>query len=150
VQRKFFLANCSIQAFKSCLAVLLFTCCACTFQGKVLAKFGTFNTCNLILPHFIQRCYLGCTNLNNSENYFNAATSTKMLCMMQNTLTVLRIISTLQPPHCMKRKITCVVLFVEGPNRSHFFSFWHLLLNHSLHIYLSFCDICLSYIWTQK
>jgi hypothetical protein len=96
-------------AFKSCLGVLLFTCCACTFQGKVLAKFGTFNTCNLILPHFIQRCYLGCTNLNNSENYFNAATSTKMLCMMQNTLTVLRIISTLQPPPCMKRKITCVV-----------------------------------------
>jgi len=27
---------------------------------ELLAKFGTFNTCNLILPHFIQRCYLGC------------------------------------------------------------------------------------------
>jgi hypothetical protein len=81
---------------------------------ELLAKFGTFNTCNLILPHFIQRCYLGCTNLNNSKNYFNATTSTKMLFRMQNTLTVLRIISTLQPPPCMKRKITCVVCCGEG------------------------------------
>jgi hypothetical protein len=94
-------------AFKSCLGVLLFTCCACTFKGA-FSKFGTFNTCNLILPHFIQRCYLGCTNLNNYENYFNVATFTKMF-RMQNTLTVLRIISTLQPPPCMKRNITCVI-----------------------------------------
>jgi len=95
-------------AFKSWLGVLLFACCACTFQGA-FSKFGTFNTCNLILPHFIQRCSLGCTKLSNSENYFNTATSTKMLFRMQNTSTVLRIISTLQPPPCMKRKIICVV-----------------------------------------
>jgi hypothetical protein len=107
--KKVFLANCSNQLPLRVALVYYSLHVVHAHFKELLAKFGTFNTCNLILPHFIQICYLKCTNVNNFENYFNIATSTKMLFRMQNTLTILRIISTLQPPPCMKRKITCAV-----------------------------------------